>query len=918
MSENSVVVDRPAEGRAVSEFLESALVRPSGLIVGGEAGIGKTTLWLGALEQARERGFRVLSAGIGQAESVLAYAAIADLLRDVDAAVLAQLPDVQRIAADHVLLRADRDDPATDHHVVAATFSSVLHALADDGPLLVAIDDVQWIDASSQSVLAFAARRLTGPAGVLVTERPDPDAERWLQMARPDSVNRIRVGPLSLGGLHTLIFTRLGRSFPRPTMVRIAEISGGNPFYALELAHSIDAGLTVQTRLPPTLSELMRLRIGRLDRETRDLLLVAAAAADPTVELVARVTDMTADRAVELLGEAEAKGLISIDGSSVRFAHPLLARTVYSDASRARRRAVHRVLADRSLPPELKARHMALASSRAEPETLVALDAAASSARARGAPAAAAELIELAIGLGGDTAARRVVAAQHHLWAGDFEKAHALLDRDVERLPAGVDRAKALNLLAAMHIHGDSFVRAAERLEQALRDAGDDRDVQVNTLLLLSYAQLNSGQFDEALHTAEHAVTVADAGEASDLTSQALAMREMVSCMCGHGVDEAALARAVELEDPQSDAPFALRASANNAQLLAWLGRLEEARAQMREVRSHCVERGAETDLIFVSVFSAMTDIWLGDFAEAAALADETMERAQQLGGDHMRVAATTLRAAVAAYTGREDDAREAAGDAIELAALRNSPRLADWSSISLGFLEVSLGDYPAALATLQPLLDRFDFVPGTEIITSAYLPDAAEALIALGRLDEAEPLIKALETNGRRLDRPWMLAVGARCRSMVLAAVGDVEGAERWARRALVQHDRIPMRFERARTLLWLGQLLRRRRQKETATTTLREALVAFEEMGTALWADRARAELGRTNVAPTHDLALTPAERRVAELAASGMTNRDVAAALFISPKTVEANLSRIYRKLGIRSRAELGRVMGDDRRG
>jgi ATP/maltotriose-dependent transcriptional regulator MalT len=644
------------------------------------------------------------------------------------------------------------------------------------------------------------------------------------------------------------------------------------------------------------------------------MLLAAAAVADPTVELLARVADTTADQAVELLGEAENKGLIAIDGNNVRFAHPLLARSVYTDASPARRRAVHRFLADGLLPPELKARHMALAASSAEPETLHALDTAAESARARGAPAAAAELVELAIGLGADTPSRRIIASQHHLRAGDIQKAHALLERGVERLPAGVDRAKALNLLAAMHIHDDSFVQAAALLEQALDDVGNDREVEVNTLLLLSYARLNSGQFDEALSTTERAVTVADAADAPDLTSRVLAMRAMVSCMCGHGVDEAALKRALELEDPESDAPFALRASANNALLLAWLGRLDEARAQMYAVRARCVERGAETDLIFVSVFTAMIEIWRGDFTAAGLVAEETMERAQQLGGDHLRVAGTTVRAAVAAYTGRAADTREAANAAIELARLRGSPRLADWSWISLGLLEVSLGNYAEAVAVLQPLVHRLDLVPGTEIITSAYIPDAAEALIALGRHAEAEPMIKALETNGRRLDRPWMLAIGARCRSMALAANGDVEAAEQMAQQALVEHGRIPMRFERARTLLWLGQLRRRQRQKESAATTLREALAAFEDMGAALWADRARAELGRTNVAPTRDLTLTPAERRVAELAASGMTNRDVAAALFISPKTVEANLSRIYRKLGINSRAELGRIIGD----
>jgi DNA-binding CsgD family transcriptional regulator len=174
--------------------------------------------------------------------------------------------------------------------------------------------------------------------------------------------------------------------------------------------------------------------------------------------------------------------------------------------------------------------------------------------------------------------------------------------------------------------------------------------------------------------------------------------------------------------------------------------------------------------------------------------------------------------------------------------------------------------------------------------------------------------LIEALERNGRTLDRAWMLAVGARCRSMWLAAQGDVESAAAKAHEAMAEHDRLPMPFERARTQLLLGQLQRRQRQKESARATLREALQSFEAMGAPLWASRVRAELARAEVVPTHDLTLTPSERRVAELAASGMTNKDVATALFISPKTVEANLVRIYRKLGIKTRAELGRIIGE----
>jgi DNA-binding CsgD family transcriptional regulator len=274
-----------------------------------------------------------------------------------------------------------------------------------------------------------------------------------------------------------------------------------------------------------------------------------------------------------------------------------------------------------------------------------------------------------------------------------------------------------------------------------------------------------------------------------------------------------------------------------------------------------------------------------------------------------MLAIAQSVRAAVAAYTGREHEARADARAAIEAGQRCASPSLIERPTSILGFLEVSLGNYTEALATLKPLVSGFDAIPGTEIITASFVPDAVEAMVALGQLDDAEPFIDALEQNGRWLDRPWMLAVGARCRSMWLAAHGDVAGADRMAHHALREHDRLPMPFERARTQLLLGQLLRRQRQKDRAAATLREALSAFEEMGTSLWAERARAELARTRVSAAQDLGLTASEQRVAELAASGMTNRNVAATLFISPKTVEHNLARVYRKLGIRSRAELG---------
>lgn len=910
------VVSRPHELRLVSQFLRSAAHEPSALVIEGEPGIGKTTLWLSSVEQARDDGFQVFAARVGQAESVLAYAAVADLLRGVDAAVLADLPDVQRIAIDQVLLRASTEDHTTDQRVVAAAFAAVFDRLTANAPVLVAIDDAQWLDRSSQDIVAYAARRFQARVGLLLTERSDADGGNtvsWLQMSRPDGIERMRIGPLSLGGLHALISGRLGRTFPRPTMVRIADISRGNPFYALELARAIDArSSNTDSGLPGSLSELMRLRLGRLDRDVRHLLLATASVADPTVEFLADITGATAERTVELLSEAEAKGIIGIDGGVVRFSHPLLAQSIYTDASPAQRRAMHRSLARKLELPELRARHMALAASSADPETMRALDTAAEAAAARGAPAAAAELLELAIGLGGDQPERRIRAAEHHFSAGDPDRARALLEKTIDQLPIGTPRGAALNLMAEVHLYNDDWSEAVAVLERALLDADGNPALLARTLILLAFGQRMVAKFEDSLDSVRKAVSVAEEFGDPALISRALAMSVQLNFMYGHGVDEQSLRRAVELEDLDTDVLIPFSASMIEGLMLAWTGRLDAAQERMEALQRRCAEHGAENDLTAVASCHAMIEIWRGNFAAAAGLADEAMERAEQGGGS--LAIALSMRAMVASYIGSEQDTRAHARAVLDIAKRSASPRLAEWPAMTTGFLDISVGKYADAIAALQPMRRTFEAIPGTEIMTASFIPDAVEALISLGRSAEAESLIDALERNGSRLDRPWMLAVGARCRSMWLAAQGDVEAAARKAQEAMAEHDRLPMPFERARTQLLLGQLQRRQRQKERSRATLREALAAFERMGTPRWADRVRAELARAEVAPTRDLELTPSEQRVAELAASGMTNKDVAAALFISPKTVEANLARVYRKLGIKTRAELGRIIGD----
>ncbi|WP_241524264.1 helix-turn-helix transcriptional regulator [Mycobacterium paraense] len=653
---------------------------------------------------------------------------------------------------------------------------------------------------------------------------------------------------------------------------------------------------------------MVRSRISRVGAE--DVLLAMASLPDPTVAVVARATDSTPDQVVESLAAAEAEAVVVIDGNQLRFTHPILAHGVYGAAPPRRRREMHRRLAELVAEPELRARHLALSDATGEPRTLEALDTAADLARRRGAPAAAAELLELAIGLGGDSPERRIRSATYHFNAGDAARARAVLEQTVERpAPAGL-RAEALRLLGQWSLLDGSSREAADLLDRALRDAGDDKALRTLILVPLSFALLNVGEPERAAESVDEAVASATAHGNSSLLSQAVGMRVLVRFLLGAGLDEAGLRRAVELEDPEAPASAQLRPRMHGAITLAGTGRLDQARGEFRAMRREYIERGEESELMMFAFHSGLNEIWRGDFAEASLIADDAMERALQLGRDLPLAVALMLRAAVAAYTGHEEAARRDAGQALAVGERCDSPGLVTvWPTTTLGFLDVSLGNYDAALGTLEPLTRTLNAAPdGTEIFVAPFLPDAVEAMVALGRLTEAEPLIDALERNGRRLDRPWMLATGARGRAMLQAAHGDVSAATRTAELALAEHQRLPMPFERARTLLLLGQLHRRQRRRDAAAATLREAAQTFQRLGATVWAERAEAELARGIFGRRRDHSLTETEERVAELAASGMINRDIAAALFVSPKTVEVNLSRIYRKLDIRSRAEL----------
>lgn len=904
---------RREEWRAVSDFLERSSVEPCALVIEGDAGIGKTTFWLAACERARKAGFRVLSARPAAVEAVMAFAVVADLLAGIEPRVWADLPPPQRLAMDRITLRSTDDSAATDQRTAAAALLAVIEGLAEHQKVLLAIDDWQWLDQSSAAVFAFAIRRLSGPVGVMATVRTERagSGAGSMELPNPDATQLIRLPPLRLGALHDVVSRRLGRSFSRPAMVRIHDVSGGNPLYAIELARTLgNDTATADIGLPATLSELVRARLVALGGDVQDMLLAAACLGKPTVELLAAALAIAPEAVSQLLEEAETAGIIILDGHQVRFSHPLLARGVSANSSAASRRAMHRRLADVVDQPELRARHMALGTTFADPDTLRALDDAAQMARRRGAPTAAAELLDLAINLGGDEPERLIRSAAYHFESGDPVRARSLLESTIKRLKPGQLRATAASVLATIVMYADGFGSAAGLLERFLPEAVAGTPSSIEMRMALAYVLINIGRKRDSLQYIDEAVAQAEQLEEPTLLSRALGLRVVLQFMAGASVDEENLGRAMALDDDRTPGPVAFQPRVHHALLMAWTGELGVAREQLRLIEHRRIDNGEESESVFISFHRAMVEIWSGDFAEADRIATQMMDRAGHLDGDVHLFSAMTIRSALDAYAGMAEEARRTAQVALDASNRSEGRELRGWLLANIGFLEVSLGNYRSALTLLQPVVDSLFSDPDySEIIVASCVSDAVEAMIHVNRLDDAQRLTELVERNAIRLDRAWMLAVGGRCRGMLLAALGDLAGAASAAETAMQQHDRVPMPFERARTLLLLGQLQRRQRKKETSVTTIREALAVFEKLGTPIWADRARAELDRSSVGRKRGAGLTPSEQRVAELAASGMTTRDVAATLFMSPKTVEANLGRIYRKLGIRSRVELG---------
>ena len=909
-SAGPVIVGREAEVAAIVATLDTADRPPGAIVLQGEAGIGKTTLWLAGISVAVARGYRVLSCRPSAAEARFSYVGLADLLGQIAGDVLSALPPIQRRAIDAVLLVGESDLRA-EERAVALAFLGVLRRLATDAPVCLAIDDVQWLDGASLAAVSYALDRLDRePIAVLFAARGI--APEWVRRVRPDDRRNIEMTGLSIGELRQVLRRRLDATYPRPLLLRLWETSGGNPFFALELATALARrGGTVapgeDLPIPSDLNELLQTRLRGLGPAARGVARAVAALADPTIDLVDAAVGRSGDAG---LAEAVAAGVLEIGGDRLRFTHPLLGRAVVAGQAPSRRRSLHARLATLVPSAEEKARHLALATDGPDEGVAAALEAAAEAAQVRGAPSAAGELAEQALRLteansGVEMRRRLLLAADMHRRAGDIFRATELLTTALAGAAAGNDRAVVLLHLADTKAAPASIPLYEQALAETVGSAATDDRLQATIHLRLANAMNWGAGWQQRMYHAELSSRAASRVDDAALYAHALAGRCVTRFYAGYGLDVAAMDEAVALERTLPSWPLRDGPTYQYGLQLFWSADTQRGRDILDDMA-----RGAETRN------DPLTGAWARWFLGFLEWRAGRWERADRLVADALDVMAQFEELAppaefpasvIAAHRGQVDAARARSVAAIgrgEAAGIRIAESGHSWV---LGFLELSLGQPGLAVPHLQRSYEiRNDFM--LEPAQRLELGDLLEALIAVGKLDAAAGIIDVWRPRAAAVDRAWMLAILHRGHGLLQAARGDVDSAFTDFERALAEHARSPDPFHRARTLLAVGRTRRRAGHAKAARSTLDDALVGFERLGSPLWADQTRAELARIGGRGPSSTELTEAERRIAALVAEGHTNREVAAALFLTVHTVETALTRIYRKLGIRSRAQL----------
>jgi DNA-binding CsgD family transcriptional regulator len=929
------LLGRDAQLHALTAALGDAAGPARSMVLEGEAGIGKTALFRAAVHEARRLGYRVLEASPVEAEAGLALAGLDDLIGDALPEMLPALPAPQRAALEvALLLRPDEGRPP-DQRALGLALLHGIQAMAAQASVLVAIDDAHWLDGSSAALLRFALRRLRGePVVVLLARRTAEHgqaAPTGLGASGLPAPELITLGPLSLGAIHGMVIERLEMALARPVLLRLHELSRGNPFYALELARGVrDGSLRLEhgEALPPDIEALVGARFTRLPRRSRITLGMAAAASRPTIGLLEAAEPGCDVRAA--LAPAARAGIVRLGDDDVLFSHPLLASGALAALDVADRRACHARLAAVVEEPVDRARHLALATAAPDAGVATEVEEAAALTRARGAASGAVELIALAIRLTepDDPARERrlLLEADYRFEAGDAPAASSILEGLVAATSPGPERALMLARLARYRQLAADTGSGMGLLREALQEAGADDPIRGEAHEALAWALLLvRHDLPQALEHARAAVAIgAELEDRADL-AKALATLALVETLLGMP-DSGAMAQALALEPATLGLQVLRQPSFANGYRLACIDELEAADRAYAMLLRRAEDQGDESAPGHILSRRAVVHLHLGDLAGAERLASEAIELSGQTGQLPTEASGIGRLALVLARQGELDRAATLAAQALALAsagaptlegpapvgewALHPHARGGEYALWAMGHVALcrERADEAAdALATLsEPVLACGVREPGE----LRWLSDEVEALVLAGRTAEAERRVALLEAMAESSGRASALVAARAARGLREAAAGRLERALSHLEAAAAHSTEAPLPFERARTLLLLGRVQRRLAHKRDARATLELALEAFGSMGARHWAETCRAELGRIGGRSAAGSELTGSEQRVIELVAQGLSNKEVASALFVSPKAVEVSLSRIYAKLGVRSRTELAR--------
>ena len=918
------MIGRESELRLVGSFLDDAGPGVRALLIDGAAGIGKTRLWQAALEAARARRHRVLVTRPTEAEARLPFAGLNDLFGDLVDARLPDLPAPQQLALDVALMRASPSGEPMQPLALSLAVLELVRVASAEQPLVIGIDDARWLDESTVGVLRFALRRLDHePVRVIVTERASGTAATPAILADlpQERVARLTVEGLGAGAIDRLLDETLGLRLPPTLLRRIVRQSGGNPFFAIEIGRSLavrgSGAADERLPLPDSLTTLLQQRIAGLEAEAREAVVHVAALSTPTVAQLEAVLGPATARAG--LARAQESGMLSVVDGIVRFTHPLLATEVYAGLEEVERREVHRRLASVASEPEELARHLALAATGPDPAVAEALDAAAVHALGRGAPDAAAALALLAAGLtdaaDGSRPLRLAAAGRYRLMAGDVARARELLERALEEPAAagGTARAEVLYRLATVRQLMDDFDASEALAQDALDNAGDDQRLTIQVKLLLAGVSYVTGRdWAAGSRHASEAMALADQLDEPGVVAATIGKCLTWCYVTGHGFRRDLAERAAALEAWTGRFRTLDLPEYDRAVIELQEGETTSAYERMRRLLERAERDGDYSSLPFLLANLTLADFLEGRSDAARAGIDRAMRLAQVTEQRTAQVHTLAYEARLSARLGDANRAVAAGSTAFDLMAATGW-RVGEWPMrADLALLELSRGDPDAALALVAEALDP----PGPDESPRRRWAEsvAIEALLALGRSGDARRALDGFEAFAREHGSPRLAAEALRTRARLLAADGLADEADAAIAEAEAIHRRMEDRWELARTLLTAGEVHRRARARARARAALREALELFAFLGAAPWARHAREELGRID-APRADGGLTPTQRRVAELVAGGLRNRQVADRLSMSVHTVEAHLSAVYQALGIRSRAEVASALASE---